>query len=81
MPLKQHENHVAGIIVAVFTIFFQRQSAKKAKTIESTGASGRRHKACGIQARFPIPPAIHDWTAEALFLTGMYVGLIVMQIC
>jgi hypothetical protein len=54
---------------------FLNQSTKGAKRIENAGAFGSRHRECGIRAGFPVPPTIHDWRAEGLFLTGMHASL------
>ncbi|KAH7113182.1 hypothetical protein B0J11DRAFT_619325 [Dendryphion nanum] len=48
------------------------QSTKGAKRIENAGAFGSRHRECGIRAGFPVPPTIHDWRAEGLFLTDKH---------
>ncbi|PQE10450.1 RTC4-like domain-containing isoform 2 protein [Rutstroemia sp. NJR-2017a BBW] len=52
------------------TPLFLNQSTKGTKRIENAGAFGSRHLECGIRAGFPVPPTIHDWRAEGLFLTG-----------
>jgi hypothetical protein len=57
------------------TPLFLSQSTKGAKRIENAGAFGSRHSECGIRAGFPVPPTIHDWRAEGLFLTGVYMSL------
>ena len=50
---------------------FHSSSANGENTIESAGAFSQRHKELGIRAGFPVPPTIHDWRAEGLFLVGM----------
>ena len=60
------------------TPLFLSQSAKGAKRIENAGTFGSRHRECSIRAGFPVPPTIHDWRAEGLFLTGMYRSLSVV---
>ena len=60
------------------TPLFLSQSAKGTKGVENAGAFGSRPRECGTQPGFPVPPTVHDWRAEGLFLTGMYGSLSVV---
>jgi hypothetical protein len=61
--------------------FYLAQSSKGAAKIESAGSFSARHRDLGLRAGFPQPPTIHDWRAEGLFLTGLFISKQLLHIC
>jgi hypothetical protein len=51
--------------------FYLSQSSGRSEKIETADAFSVRHRNLGLRAGFPIPPTIHDWRAEGLFLTSI----------